>query len=187
MPSGDQHPAALRMQQRFEYAQGFAAFYMPKGGIVAAILHQVKYKYKRKLAEYLGTMLAEQLQKYWVGEPFDLVVAIPIHKKKLEKRGYNQSHFLASQIALLFNVPFDAAVLVKTSNTTSQTSKSRLERIDNIKTTFGIVDADRLRHKHILLVDDVLTTGSTLEACALLLLAIPGVTVSFATLSLATE
>lgn len=178
------HPAHQRLQQRFLYQEAFSFLYMNKNGMVHELLHQVKYKYRKDLALYLGELLANAVQGFFTTK-IDAVIAVPIHVEKIKMRGYNQSFILAACIAKKMNIPFYPKALIKVKNTSSQTSKTRLERIKNLRESIQTGECHFLEGKNVLLVDDVLTTGSTLEACSEALQHIPNMKLNIATLALA--
>jgi predicted amidophosphoribosyltransferase len=124
-----------------------------------------------------------QLKESGRFEP-EALVPIPLHPKKLRQRGYNQAAVIANGIAKQLNVPVIEQVLIRKNFSSSQTRLGRLARWENSRSTFCIQNAHRLRNKRILLIDDVLTTGATLESCGLLLNDIPGTSISMATVCL---
>lgn len=115
----------------------------------------------------------------------DVILSVPLHPKKQKKRDYNQSHFIAKGIKEILPVEIDNHVLIRIEDTDSQTRKKRFSRWENMMNSFALEDTTKLKGKHTLVVDDVITTGSTLEACAQKLLEIEGVKVSVATVAVA--
>jgi ComF family protein len=115
----------------------------------------------------------------------DLLIPVPLHPGKLSKRGYNQSEVIATGISGIFNKKILTDVLIRASFTDTQTRKSRFDRFKNMEGKFIVKDKLKIHQTHILLIDDVVTTGSTIESCASALLEIPGVRVSVATLAVA--
>ncbi len=115
----------------------------------------------------------------------NIIIPVPLHKSKLKKRGYNQSDSISEGISKAMNIEFTNTSLVKIERTETQTRKSRYNRWKNVRGKFRIMNANELEGKHILLVDDVLTTGATLESCAQTLMEIPNVRISIATLAYA--
>lgn len=142
-----------------------ALFSYTKGSSVGNILHGLKYNGYQDYGVFLGKMLGNKLRKM---DPFlsvELVLAVPLHHHKQQKRGYNQAEIIAKEVAEVLGVEYRDDVLVKTVNNSSQTRKGRIERWENASTSYSLGDTEDLTHKHILLIDDVITTGATLEAC----------------------
>jgi ComF family protein len=135
-----------------------------KNNITQSLIHNLKYKGQKELGVTLGKLCA----LYWQNKSFfkniDVVVPIPIHKKKKEIRGYNQSEYLAKGISEVLGLQLDSNSLIKEVHTSSQTRKKRWERWQNVESTFRVSDGTSFTNKNILLVDDVVTTGATLEA-----------------------
>jgi ComF family protein len=168
-----------------EHATSFV--YFTKDGIVQDLLHTFKYKGKKDVGRLLGMLLASELKSTdWINQ-IDSIIAVPLHKRKERQRGFNQADIFAESIAKELSIPYLKNSVVRTKFTDSQTTKSRLERIENVSGIFSLVKKQDLKNKHILLVDDVLTTGATLESCALELLKTEGTKVSIATIALATD
>lgn len=168
-----------------ERATSFLQF--QKSGKVQRLIHQFKYKGVKEIGNTLGEMVAYELGEKGFFEGIDCIVPVPIHKLKLKKRGYNQSHFIANGLAQALDVPTDFDLIAKEIHTESQTRKSRFKRWQNVDTSFKL-QLDKVSNytgKHILIVDDVLTTGSTLEACGNELLQIPAVKLSLLTMAVA--
>jgi ComF family protein len=149
----------------------FSYVYFVKGGLAQRLIHQIKYKGQkeaaREIAGWYGHLLKNESN---LSNQIDGIVSVPMHKTRLRQRGYNQADWIAEGLANALDVPVFADVLVRRSFKKSQTSKNRLERWDNVKTVFGVNNADNLVDKRVALVDDVLTTGATIEACAIELL-----------------
>lgn len=162
-----------------------AYFFYEKGSPYAAILHDIKYHGMPGMGRWLTARAVGDMKQSRFFNGIDAVTAVPLHRSKLAHRGYNQSEFLARGICDVLGVPYVEALRAVRSHTT-QTHKGALERWQNIQGNYALSkDADRLSGKHVLLVDDVITTGSTLTVCAALLKGIPGVTVSLFTLAAA--
>src|SRR5690554_4510533 len=157
--------------------------YFSSGSGVQRIIHQIKYKKGHSTAELLGEMYGQQLRETPVFESCDLIIPVPLHKKRLRSRGYNQSDYFAKGLSNMLDIPTDCKNLIRIVHNESQTRRNRPERFENVKGIFKLNNPKSLINKHILLVDDVLTTGATLEACSAALLEIPGVKVSIATLA----
>jgi len=161
---------ARQFWARFPCDYATAMFYFRKGGKVQQILHGLKYRGKAELGIVLGEMLATRMLKgpYPV---FDLILAIPLHRRKERLRGYNQSQCIAEGLGAVLGIPVLKGVLVKSKATSSQTRKGRFDRFENLKQAFAVVNSSLLENKCVLLVDDVITTGATIEACAQVLMA----------------
>jgi len=163
----------------------YALFYFTKGGKVQQLMHQFKYKNKPAIGKKLGVMAGNQLKENNHFKTTDVIIPVPLHKSRLRKRGYNQSACFAEGIATVLNIPVLTDCLIRKKATQTQTKKSRYERTLNMQDVFEVVDAHKLAGKNILLVDDVVTTGATLEACALALLAVKGLQLNIATIAYA--
>lgn len=150
------------------HGAAFIEFY--KDGIIQELLHKLKYKNKYYVGEFLGRMAAKRLVDSSLFGHIDLIVPVPLHAKKRRRRGYNQCEAFASGLSEVSGIPTDFDLLLKTTHTQSQTAKSRTDRLKNVESSFTIKNDKNPSGKHILLVDDVITTGATLEACALAIL-----------------
>jgi len=147
-----------------------AMLYFKKGGSVQQLVHHLKYKGQTGLGIQLGELIGARLIQ---NEAFlipDLIIPVPLHPAKQRKRSYNQCTFIADGIASVLKIPVYHDILIKHKNTGSQTRKGRFDRSQNLRDAFSIKNLQLLSNAHVLLVDDVITTGATLEACALLLL-----------------
>jgi ComF family protein len=133
---------------------------------VKLMLHRLKYKGRKDIGFQLGLMAGQKAKSSLFFDDIDLIVPIPIHKSKLLKRGYNQAAFIAKGVGERMNIPVREDVIIKHTNTKSQTKMNRIERVKNVGSSFQLVDKFGIQGRHILLVDDVLTTGATIEACA---------------------
>ncbi|MBN3034994.1 MAG: ComF family protein [Bacteroidales bacterium] len=160
-----------------------ACFYFGKGGRLQQLIHHFKYRGRRDIGEFLGREYGNDLAGSPLFRDIDMVVPVPLHPRRLRQRGFNQSAVLAAVMAGPLHVHCDDKALVRTKASATQTRKSRWARWENVSEIFSVPDQDTIRGKHILLVDDVITTGATLEACANALLAVEGVRVSVATLA----
>lgn len=160
--------------------------YFKTNSSTQSILHQIKYNHGKSLAIYMGKLMAQKWKASPHFEAFDGIIPVSLHNKKLFKRGYNQSRLIAQGLSEVLEIPIYDNILLKGKHNTSQTKKSRAERIDNVSKVFQVKNANKIAYKHILLVDDVLTTGATLEACSLTLKNnVPGITLSIYTLAYA--
>lgn len=177
------NPIEKRFWGRIHLENACAYLFFTKKGIVQALMHGFKYNKKKEIGQMLGATFGKVLVNNENYQDIDIVIPVPIHAKKVKKRGYNQSEILAHAIALNMNKKMITNVLTKQKATETQTRKTRFLRWENVKDVFTLQNTEQLRHKHVLLVDDVITTGATLESCARLLLSIEGVRISIASLA----
>ena len=168
---------------RLALNQATSLFYFHKHGKVQKLIHQLKYKQQEALGSLFGAWLGLELVASKKFETVDLVIGVPIHKKKLRKRGYNQVTLFGATIAKHLNVPYFENILVKKSDSITQVFKSRSARWKDKKGLFCLNPAYDIDNKHILLVDDVITTGATIERCADELLKARQVQISIATIA----
>ncbi|MBO3099073.1 ComF family protein [Gelidibacter pelagius] len=156
-----------------------------KKGLVQHLLHNLKYKGHEEIGEFLGKWLGEELSKRNEFKTVDVVIPVPLHSKRLKQRGFNQVHKFGKQLADALECDFNTEVLQKTKATTTQVFKDRIMRWINDDALFMVTEFETLKGKHILLVDDIITTGATIETCANALSKIEGVTISVATMAIA--
>lgn len=168
---------------RLENATAFFSY--KKGSKYHHLIHFIKYKGLKELGYETGRKFGFALLESESFASVDVVVPVPLHPKKQIQRGYNQSEWIAAGIAATLGKPISKNNLFRRTYTSTQTRKNRFERWQNVDGIFGINQPDKFSGKHILLIDDVVTTGSTLEACAYPLLKIPDIKVSIATLAFA--
>lgn len=163
-----------------------AYFFYEKGAPYASILHDIKYHNMPRMGRWLTARAVRDMEASHFFDTIDVVTAVPLHRSKLARRGYNQSEYLARGITDALGIPY-AEVLTAIRPHSTQTHKGAMERWQNIQGNYAIDEkkASTLAGKHILLVDDVITTGATLTACSSLLKSIPGTTVSLFTLAAA--
>lgn len=181
----DDNEAALRFAGRipFEHVTSYA--YFTNNGLLQHLLHELKYKGKKEVGDYLGSRLGLSLKNAdWIAS-VDMIIPVPLHAAKQARRGYNQSAFIAEGMSRMLQIPVDEKALVRVKDTDSQTHKTRNERVQNMADAFMINTNVNLSNKHILLCDDVLTTGATLEACALALRKEESIKISIVTIGIA--
>lgn len=174
-----------RFWGRIPLVRGMAMFHFVKQGRVQQLIHHLKYEGRRDIGYGLGRAYGRALSESLAGDMPSLIVPVPLHRKKEHRRGYNQAGVFAHGLSEALHIPVGRQVLIRTVYATSQTTKGRLERFRNVSQTFALKKSDAIREQHILLVDDVLTTGATLEACAQQLLQASNVRVSMATIAIA--
>lgn len=179
------NPVARLFWGRTRFESACAFFYFHKGGKVQKLIHQLKYKGQKEIGFELGRQFGYELINSPLFADIDVIIPVPLHPEKEALRGYNQSKFIADGISSVLQKPVDDQSLVRTIKNSTQTKKSRYERWENVDKIFTIRKDNMLKNKHILLVDDVVTTGSTLEACANKVLEINGAKISMATLAVA--
>ncbi|MDB5014619.1 MAG: putative amidophosphoribosyltransferase [Daejeonella sp.] len=180
-----ENKVAKQLWGRFPFKQATSFLYFQKGGLVQKAMHQLKYNYSPQTGFRLGELYAHQLKgsESWI-QP-DLIVPVPLHPRKLKERGYNQSELIANGMGSVLNVDVNVRTLVRSVNTKTQTKKGRFARFENLDGAFVIKNQETFQGKHVLLVDDVVTTGATLEACSLALLKVPNLQISVATIAFA--
>jgi ComF family protein len=141
--------------------------YFTKGGIVQRLIHQIKYKNQKEAAKELASWYGYQLKNECdFVKNIDLLIGVPLHKSRFNQRGYNQADLIAEGLSETLAIPMRTDVLIRTRFNSSQTRKNRLERWENVKTVFQVSNHQDVVGKNIILIDDVLTTGATIEACA---------------------
>ncbi len=171
---------------RVKLIGGSSQYYFTKESLMQRLMHQFKYKGNRELGLQLGRMMGEQLLQSGRFQA-DALIPIPLFPRKEKRRGYNQATVLCLGIKESMNIPLFDKVINRPQHTETQTKKGRIERWKNMEGKFMLDNAAAIRDKHVLLIDDVVTTGATLEACATELLKVEGVTVSVATLCVASR
>ena len=168
---------------KIEHATALLNF--EKKGIVQHLLHNLKYKGHENIGLFLGKWLGHELSTIKDYNTIDVVIPVPLHKKKQRKRGYNQVAKFGIEIASALNADYVDNVLVKTTNTKTQVFKKRIARWNSDNEVFTIKNNSLINGKHILLVDDIITTGSTIEACVNVLSKAENVKISVASMAIA--
>lgn len=171
---------AQQLWGKIKFESAFSMLHLSKSSRVETLLHKLKYKNQPEIGVYLGELYAKYLKE--ATAEIDLIIPIPIHKAKLRKRGYNQAGQFAIGLSRGLDIAFDEKSLLREVLSISQTQKSRTERYDNVKGVFSVRSKDFIQGKHILLVDDVLTTGATICEAGQLLID-NGAKVSLATIA----
>lgn len=155
-----------------------ALLYFHKKGMVQELIHHLKYRNRQQVGAFLGDWYGEELQKIHSEIKFDAIIPVPLHKKRMKERGYNQLTTFGQSLSKSLQIPFYDDVLHRNSYSVTQTKKSFLERTEAKKTIFEVEFSENHHNKHFLLIDDVITTGSTLEQCGKAILKIPGARLS---------
>ncbi|WP_242084097.1 ComF family protein [Aestuariivivens sediminis] len=170
---------------RAKIEQGTALFRFEKQGPVQQLIHGLKYRGYEKIGFVLGNWLGGELKGIDSYKTIDVVIPVPIHKKKLRSRGYNQVSKFGQQIAKHLNAIYKEDVLLKITNSKSQVTKKRWARWQDSASLFTVTNLKSVADKHILLVDDIITTGATMEACIKLLTQNNNVKISIACMAIA--
>ena len=155
-----------------------AMLYFHKKGIVQEMIHKLKYKGHQEIGVLIGDWYSEELKFSKEIKTIDYIVPVPLHKKRLKERGYNQVTTFGKALSTNLNIPFNDTILVRNVYSKTQTKKTFLGRSDVVESVFGVNFDESLHYKHFLLLDDVITTGATLEACCREMLKIRGAKVS---------
>jgi len=166
-----------------EYAS--ALLYFHKRGIVQELIHNLKYKGQEEIGAVLGAWYAEDLKNSEIIKSIDEIIPVPLHKRKLRERGYNQVTNFGLSLSKNLNISYNPNLLVRNIYSKTQSKKNLLNRSDGIETIFDVAFTEKDHDKHFLLIDDVITTGSTLEACSHALLKIPGAKISIVCMAMA--
>jgi ComF family protein len=165
-----ENPVAKLFWGRIYCHNAMAMLYFRKGTRVQELIHQLKYRSQTALGYRMGVMLAERLARSADYSDADLIIPVPLHFKKERRRGYNQTELIAKGMARLLQIPVSTTLLIRVLDTGTQTKRNRYNRFENMKAVFYSPMPGELAGKNIILVDDVITTGATLEACGQILL-----------------
>jgi ComF family protein len=178
------NPVERTFWGRLPLTNAAAQFYFTKESLMQHLMHQLKYKGNKELGRQLGRIMGEQLKKS--GRfTVDALIPLPLFPVKERKRGYNQATILCEGMAEILQVPILDKAIIRPQHTETQTKKGRIERWKNMEGKFVLTNAAAIQNKHLLLVDDVITTGATLEACGTELLKGENVQLSLASLCVA--
>ncbi|MBP7398033.1 MAG: ComF family protein [Chitinophagales bacterium] len=187
LPKTDYHtffdnPVAKHFMGKFPFEGATGMFHFNKSSHIQKLLHNLKYKHQPEVGKVLGQIMGNAFITTSPYNTIDFIIPVPLHPMKQEQRGYNQSTMIAMGIADVMHIPVLENALLRTAYTGTQTKKSRMERWENVKEKFAANPKyiAELSSKHLLLIDDVITTGSTLESCAMQLLRIPEIKISIA-------
>ena len=162
-----------------------ALLYFHKKGIVQELIHNLKYKGQEQIGTVLGEWYAEDLKNSVTIQSVDEIIPVPLHKRKLRERGYNQVTNFGNALSESLNIPYNPNLLVRNIYSKTQSKKNLLNRSEGIDSIFDVDFTQKDHNKHFLLIDDVITTGSTLEACSNALLKIPGAKISIVCMAMA--
>jgi ComF family protein len=165
----------------FEF--GASLLYFRKKGIAQQLMHNLKYKNQQEIGTFLGDVFSKNVLDLAIFNDIDVIIPVPLHKKRLHERGYNQVTTFCEALEKNLAIPIIDSVLVKSINLKSQIQKSKENRLETNKNVFSIENAHKIEGKHVLLVDDIFTTGATIEACAKEILKIKNTRISIVTMA----
>lgn len=174
-----------RFWGRIPLESGAAMYFFHRKSPIQQALHRLKYKHQADIGIRIGRQFGYLLAKVPQFKLAEGLIPVPLHPQKERLRGYNQSAMLATGLAESLNIPVFSDVLIRQRVSETQTRKKRMDRFENVSEVFALRHPERIQGRHLLLVDDVLTTGATLEACGKVLLEAPGVRLSMATIAIA--
>ncbi|MUP44806.1 ComF family protein [Gramella sp. BOM4] len=180
----NENPVKKVFYGRVKIENATSLLHFRKKAGVQQLIHDLKYRGHREIGTYLGKWLGEELNETEAYQEIDAVVPVPLHRKKLRQRGYNQVEDFGKEIARALDIEYVDDVLLKETATQTQTLKSRISRWGELEETLSIARPEKIENKHILIVDDLVTTGATLEACSHKLLEVPGIKLSIATMAI---
>ena len=164
---------------------GASYFWLEPGSPVQSVVHRIKYNGDQFLARMIGQWYGEHIKHSPIFPDIDYIVPVPLHKRKHRRRGFNQSIPFGNGLSEALSIPMDSSILSRIKMTKTQTTKNRKERLINMVGAFKLRKPEKIVGKKILLVDDVLTTGATLEACAQVLMTAGNVEISMVTMAIA--
>jgi len=179
------NPVERMFWGKFPLERATSYFFYRKGSDFRNILHQLKYGGKKELGAVMGRLMAAELAQTDFFRGIDVIVPIPLHPRKKKARGYNQSEWIARGVSEVTGIFLDASSMVREKHTDTQTHKSGYERWENVEGIFKLHHPERFTGKHVLIIDDVLTTGSTTTACADAFNGVEGIRISVLTLAIA--
>ena len=181
----NQNPLIRKFYGRIKMEYAIAYLHFHKQGITQNILHHFKYQNQPEIGQELGEWFGIDLVEAGLVNIWDVVVPVPLHPTKEKRRGYNQSNFFALGIAAALNIPCSTTSVARIRRSETQTNKTREERWDNVEGIFKVINPEGIKDLHVLLVDDVVTTGATLESCGASILSGGAKKLSVATLAIA--
>ncbi|HOK60215.1 MAG: ComF family protein [Tenuifilum sp.] len=183
----DDNPVSQIFWGRVNVEHACSFFYFRKGSRYRKLLHMLKYQGREDIGVFLGRQFGLELKSSELYKPITAIIPVPLHPKRFKERGYNQAEAIARGLSEAMGVPVVTDVLLRNIYTQTQTKKTRMERMQNIAGAFTICNPEKIEGGHVLLVDDVITTGATLETCTQTLIDSVNVKVSVGTLAYATN
>lgn len=175
----------MRFASRVKVEKATSLAYFTEEGLLQHLLHKLKYDGRKDIGTFMGKTFGDDLKQTKWAEDIDAIIPVPLHPKKEASRGFNQANIIAEGMRKVLDIPILNDVIIRTRFTESQTKKTREERLLNMKDAFRVNKAETITGKHLLLIDDVLTTGATLEACALAISEVQDADISIATIGIA--
>lgn len=180
-----ENEAYKKFYGRIPIVHASALFYFYKKGIVQELIHNLKYKGHEEIGVILGEWYAEDLKNIESLATVDEIIPVPLHRRKLKERGYNQVTAFGKALSTSLNVAYNESLLIRNVYSKTQSKKNLLGRTEGIESIFDVSFTEKSHNKHFLLIDDVITTGATLEACSRALLKIPGAKISIVCMAMA--
>ncbi|WP_109302216.1 ComF family protein [Aquimarina sp. AU474] len=189
LPLGNFHNVNAKKIEKVFYGRvnienATALFLFQKGSLVQNLIHNLKYRGREEIGNELGKWLGNEISQNIDYQLIDVVIPVPLHQKRLRERGYNQVEQFGIEISKKLNADYVDSVLKKKSYNNKQSKRGKLTRWKNTAETFGTQNESLLENKHILIVDDIITTGATIEACVRALQTIPGIKISVASMAI---
>ncbi|MGD9977122.1 MAG: ComF family protein [Bacteroidales bacterium] len=181
------NPVARIFWGRVYVENACSFFYFTKGSKYRKLLHQLKYTGRSDIGVKLGEEFGKALNSAELYRKLNAIIPVPLHPKRLKQRGYNQAEMIANGLSKSLGIPVVTDVLIRNRYTQTQTKKTREERVRNVSTAFSVINPEKIKNQHILLIDDVVTTGATLEICASAILSNTQAKVSIGTLAYASS
>jgi ComF family protein len=180
-----ENPFSLLFCGRGEIESAGSYLFFNRGNVVQNLIHALKYKGRKDAGVYLGNQYGKDLKTSSLFSPIDYIIPVPLHREKLISRGFNQSEQFALGLSSSMGLPVEIHALIRQKKSETQTKKTRFLRWQNVEDIFSLSGHHSLEGSHVLLVDDVVTTGATLEACIKTLADIHGIRISLATIAIA--
>lgn len=177
------NPVEKTFYGRLNIKAAGAAYYFTKDSLMQHLITQLKYHGNKEIGNYLGKLTGEALLRSDRFSEIDCIIPLPLNHKKQQRRGYNQAAVIAEGIAAVINKPVLLNAVERNLFTETQTKKDRVHRWQTMQEVFAVKDSSIVENKHVLLIDDIVTTGATLEACGSEMLKVPGLKLSIATVA----
>lgn len=177
------NPLEKSFNGRIPIKEATSLFIYNKKSLVQKLIHNLKYNGHQEIGDLLGKWLASEIINSNRFKEIDYIIPVPLHQKKLKQRGFNQLDTFGKRLSKELNIPYQTNLLQKVTNTKTQSKKSRFARMDKVETIFKLHPEKDFKNKHFLLIDDIITTGATIEACFNCLNQIENSTISIAVMA----